>query len=264
MTDRVMPVSWSPASVGPLLGEPYPNAPINEAVFDVRVNRSDGLPIERLDALGGTEVDQYPTRGQVMQVGNQIVLNPEQVSSSIGQRLFGYSFRGPSQVFQVRSDGFTFSRLRPYENWSTFSSEAFRLLAKYLDAAKPFAINRIALRYINQIDVPAIQDLDLGVYLQTRPTMSPVLPQTLEGYFLTTQVQLMDPGPRLQLIETVVNPSPDFLGLILDIDVFWEETLDIADPLLDDLLHERFDLLRACKNAVFEGCVTDAARALFR
>jgi uncharacterized protein (TIGR04255 family) len=264
LADKVTQVPWSPESVSSSLGEPYPNAPINEAVFDVRIAPLDSSVIPELEEFGRTEEERYPVRAEINKVGNQINLNPEKVTSSIVQERFGYSFQGRPELFQARLDGFTFNRLRPYEDWLRFSSEAFRLFTRYVEVAHPSSISRIALRYINQIDVPSMKDIDLDQYLRSRPIISPVLPQTLEGYFLSTQIQLMDPGPRLQLIQTVVNPSPTTVGLILDIDVFWEETLDVTNPALEDLLHERFDILRKCKNAVFEGCITDEARSLFR
>jgi uncharacterized protein (TIGR04255 family) len=75
---------------------------------------------------------------------------------------------------------------------------------------------------------------------------------------------LQDAGPRLNLIQTAVTPSPNEIGLVLDIDVFWEDALDASDAEIENVLRQRFGLLRDSKNAVFEACITAQTRELFK
>ena len=195
------------------------------------------------------------------------MIGPAQLASDTQRAPNGVLRRSSDglQVFQARLDGFTFSRLRPYQEWATFSTEAFRLWRLYRSVALPTSVLRIALRYINQIDVSIEpgQLLDLSVYLRTYPEISPLLPQTIDGYFSNVQLMLREAGPKLQLIQTVMISSPNILGLILDIDVFWEEALGATNEEIQTVLGERFDLLRDYKNAVFEACITAETRKLF-
>ena len=261
-------MSWSPQVVSETLGRRYPHAPINEAVFDIRVQLPASASTEQLRIVGQDE-ENYPTSEEIYAIENRVSFNPQQVSSGVQRTANGFWWRSRSelQVMQARLDGFTFSQLRPYEDWASFSAEAFRLWHRYEAVMSPNIISRLALRYVNQIDVPATPPetrLDLNAYLRTRPELSPLLPQTLDGFFSTIQMALQDPGPKLQLVQTVVTPSLMVLGLVLDIDVFWEEALDTSDPDMEDILRERFSLLRDSKNAVFEACITDQTRELFR
>jgi uncharacterized protein (TIGR04255 family) len=61
--------------------------------------------------------------------------------------------------------------------------------------------------------------------------------------------------------QTIIEPAnPAVVSLVLDIDVF--RTVDI--PQTDPELWNLFEQLRKKKNEVFEACITDAARRLFR
>jgi uncharacterized protein (TIGR04255 family) len=261
-------MAWTADDVQQYAGRHYPAAPINEAVFDIRVQLPEAVSLDTFAPVCEAEEERYSERTQIMQVGNQFTFGPQQlVSAGVQQQLVGYASRSRDnlQGFQLRRDGFTFSRVRPYQEWTTFSTEAFRLWQRYRDVTQPQFLRRIALRFINQIDIATTRGdvLDLSKYLRTRPELSPQLPQTLDGFLFTSQLQLIDPNPRLQLIETVVNPNDETLGLILDIDVYWEEEFQVNDPEFDTVLRQRFELLRHCKNAVFETSITDEARELF-
>jgi hypothetical protein len=68
----------------------------------------------------------------------------------------GWRFVSPDKlhVFQARLNGFTFSRLPPYVDWESFRTEARRLWDLYRAVANPIAPTRIAVRYINRLDLP--------------------------------------------------------------------------------------------------------------
>ena len=74
----------------------------------------------------------------------------------------------------------------------------------------------------------------------------------------------MEAGPTVQLIQTIINPAPEKVGLVLDIDVFWEDILTMGRAGLDNVIKERFVQLRDCKNGVFEGCITERTKELFQ
>src|SRR5207253_4384748 len=108
---------------------------------------------------------------------------------AIGVRThIGYTFTSSDglQAFQSRLDGFTFSRLAPYNGWESFCSEARRLWNIYREVTQPQAVTRAAVRYINRLDLP-LPIRDLKDYLRTVPEVSPDLPQGLSGYFMQLQ-----------------------------------------------------------------------------
>jgi uncharacterized protein (TIGR04255 family) len=262
-------MTWSPETVSEALGYPlgrhYEHAPINEAAFDIRVQLPVSVTVDQLREVGQGEED-YPTDEPLFAIANRLSFNPQQFSSDVQQIAKGFRWTSTDglHVLQASLDGFTFSRLRPYRDWAAFSAEAFRLWDRYKAIASPTTISRLALRYVNQIDVPSTLRLDLDAYLRTRLELSELLPQTLDGFFSTIQMALQDAGPRLNLIQTAVTPSPNEIGLVLDIDVFWEDALDASDAEIENVLRQRFGLLRDSKNAVFEACITAQTRELFK
>jgi uncharacterized protein (TIGR04255 family) len=68
----------------------------------------------------------------------------------------GYIFhsKNENKIVQARLDGFTFNKLRAYEDWNKFHSEARELWELYDKIIKPISVDRIALRYINRIEIP--------------------------------------------------------------------------------------------------------------
>src|SRR5207244_403675 len=76
---------------------------------------------------------------------------PRQIVSDLGWR--GLRFRSVDEkhIVQFNRDGFVFSRLEPYTNWVNVSRGGLRLWDMFKEMAKPVAIHRIGLRYINRI-----------------------------------------------------------------------------------------------------------------
>jgi uncharacterized protein (TIGR04255 family) len=63
------------------------------------------------------------------------------------------------------------SHLAPYENWNAVRDEARRLWALYRSIAKPSKLIRLAVRYINRIDMPLPLG-DFKDYLRTVPDVT--------------------------------------------------------------------------------------------
>jgi len=69
----------------------------------------------------------------------------------------GFRFWSPDrqQVFQVRLDGFLFSRLTPYTEWEQWQPEARRSGDRYCSVVRPRSVVRIAVRYVNRVSIGA-------------------------------------------------------------------------------------------------------------
>ena len=239
----------------------YPNAPITEAIIDIRVRRRESVNLHELNTLHELIRDQYPGRANRNLAQGRIGVCT-QVSASASQQQIGFLFKtsDEKQVFQASIDGFTMSRLAPYESWEPFRDEARRLWELYRRVGKPEEITRLAVRYVNRIDIPLPFD-DLNQYLRTFPEVSPDLPQALSGLFM----QLTIPQPDIECVtllnEALIEPAkPDIASIILDIDLFRQDNV----PQDDVELWKTFEVLRERKNEVFEACITDKARELFK
>jgi len=119
---------------------------------------------------------------------------------------------------------------------------------------------RVALRYINRLDLPMPMD-NLNTYLRTYPEVGPDLPQSLAGFLMQLQIPHEDIKAFLVLNQAMVPPAREGVAsMILDLDLFRTSNL----PQSDEEIWEYFEILRTRKNEIFEGCITDATRRLFR
>jgi uncharacterized protein (TIGR04255 family) len=238
----------------------YENDPIKEALIDIRV---EPLPQSMRPALGDLyeQVNgQYPDKQEQFVVGAQLSFGSE-VTSQTSQTPIGFAFRSKDgkQIFQARLNGFTFSRLRPYGNWHDLREQGRKLWALYRAAIGPQNVTRVAMRYINQIDIP-VRSIDYKDYFLTTPEVSRELPQMLSGFFMQLQMPQPDLQGMLILTQAAVAPSaPDTNSVILDLDVFQ----DAPELTSDDQVWDVLEKLRERKNSYFEGCLTDKTRALF-
>jgi len=164
------------------------------------------------------------------------------------------------QIFQARIDGFTFSRLAPYDRWESFRDEARRLWAAYRMIAQPERVTRIAVRYVNRLDLP-LPLRDFKDYLRTVPEVSPALPQGLTNFFMQLHIPQDDLDAMLLLNQAMIPPAHGgVVSVVLDIDLF--RSKDLPDD--DDSMWGIFEQLHTRKNDIFEGCITDLTRELIR
>lgn len=240
----------------------YENAPITEALIDIRVELPPAVTLLDLAPIHEVVKERYPRKRNRIYVQGQLSVGDEiGVGATAKQTPMGFTLTSDDekQVFQARLDGFTFSRLRPYGNWSELSSEARRLWGIYSRAVAPTRITRLAVRYINQIDVPQSL-IEYKDYFRTVPEVSPDLPQGLSGFFMQLQFPQVDFGGTLILTQMSIQPPAEgFTSVVLDLDVFRENT----EAKSDDDLWQLLEVLRNRKNEFFEGCLTEKSRELF-
>ncbi len=239
------------------------NAPIVEALIDIRVKLPSDINVAKLQALHPLVDELYP-QVQELKKGSVTIKAGEAFEAATGDiRHIGYRYfsKDKKQILQSRLDGFTLSRLKPYETWDALREEAERLWQLYVSIASPEVITRVALRYINRIEIPFSSLKDFGEYLTALPQIPPELPTEISS-FLT---RLVMPEPALgataiiaQALEPVINQ--DIVPVILDIDVFKEGEFDIDSKEAWDTI----DKLRNFKNDIFFKSITEQTKELCR
>lgn len=235
----------------------YSRAPIREALIDIRVQARDGLALADLEAIAVGD-PRYIQRKDIQFMTAELnvgAMTPPQTTA----KKIGFQFWDVEKVrvFQARLDGFTYSRLAPYDCWEELSGEARRLWSRYRDLVRPEQITRIAVRYINRLDLPA--PADLKVYLRTSPEISSDLPQFLGNWLMHLEIP---DGKRQLIINESVAPSvvPGTVAIILDIDIF--QVLEV--PQDEESLWNTLQDFRVRKNEVFERSITEAVRERIR
>ncbi|MFV1966515.1 MAG: TIGR04255 family protein [Pirellulaceae bacterium] len=240
----------------------YEIAPITEAIIDLRVALREGLPLDVLRQISNDAAKEYSVVEQTIEAAGMLQVQPGiSASASAKQKHTGFRFtsREKKYILQRRLDGFTFSRLAPYESWKPFRDEAKQLWSHYRETVEPNEIIRLAVRYINRIDIP--QPCELKDYFRTSPEVSEDLPQQLAGFFMQLRIAQDDIGCELLINQTIAPPPrDDVISVILDLDLFRKDNVAQNESQIWDF----FEAIHARKNDVFEACITDKTRELFR
>ena len=180
----------------------YQKAPITEAIIDIQVRTAEAVSLSKLAELQDREGGAYPNR-KAMFMASVMLEAPEddEPKAKTSREERGCAFIGADghYVWQARRDGFTLARLKPYEKWQLFRAEAERLWRLTRETIQPVEITRVAVRYINRLELP-LPIGDFKDYLRTVPEVSPELPQGLANFFLQVQIPLEDIGGMASLI----------------------------------------------------------------
>lgn len=234
------------------------NAPITEAVIDIRVKLPSSTDIKSIDSLFDKIKSHYPTRQEQTVSEFSFGLKPGEdpvKASKLHVNGYRYISADHKQIVQARLDGFTMSRLHPYTEWNEFRDEANKLWQYYRDIAKPEAITRVALRYINNLNMPfPINDFD--EYLTAPPIVPKELPQGISSFL--TRIVVTEPSLGINAIITqaleLVPPMREItrLPVILDIDVFNQDPKGMTEADAWNTIEQ----LRHFKNKIFDKSIT--------
>lgn len=245
---------------------PFPQlaaAPIVEAVIHWQARAERPWEPEEVRAELMKHLPEYPKLAPqhavllALEASMGETAPPPTATRMVGWQGFRLSTDDRLHIAQFKRDGLVFSWLRPYQDWETFEAEARRLWRIFVELAAPSQIQRLGVRFINRLDIRAIDRL--GEYLREPPTCP--LPLKSFLYQSTFEVPESDLGVNvvktLQTSESGGNATP---ALIVDTDVFTKRPMPCVEELLDD----RLPKMRWLKNAVFFSLLTEDTIASFQ
>jgi uncharacterized protein (TIGR04255 family) len=244
--------------------ENFPNAPIVEALFDIKVEYQRDINHSELESLHQFIKSDYPTKKALRIFQSQLKFKKDEAAEpTFSDKIIGYQFwsSDEKQVVQYKQDGFAYSRLKPYENWDSIFTEAKKLWEIYNKNLKTYLVKRIAVKYINLIEIP-LRSFKLENYFTAPPQVSDGLPQSIENFI--SQITIKYPETTTKAIITMkLSPSSnkDTTSTIYDIDVF--KITDIKSERYSTIW-ETFNELRLIKNDIFDKGLTENAKKLFR
>ncbi len=239
-------------------------APIVEAVIDFRVPQVAGVRSDAFSNLTSSIGEKYSKPEPINLIEARFgidqgkMLDPAQSKTDLGWR-----YKAETEIVQFRIDGFTFSKIEPYTTWNEVFGEAFRLWRVYLNVAKPAQLSRIAVRYINRMQVPGNQKISDFI---KKPPVVP-LPESSTELDYAIRVHMLDFLTRIriadhtrgaeaivvQAIESKIDPNA--MSLYLDIDAYKLDAFEPDTPQLPEL----FQGLREFKNEIFYASITEMA-----
>jgi uncharacterized protein (TIGR04255 family) len=167
----------------------------------------------------------------------------------------GVLFRSEDRkrVAQFRTDGFTFNQLAPYPGWKAARADAIRFLDVYLDLAMPLRLTRIAIRFINRMELPA-NLRRLATRFVGIPEVPSGSPRELVHYVQRTVTRDEKSGMVAIVAQSIERPTRSGHGaLLLDIHAFMESGAGFERSTIDS----RLDELRRVKNRIFFSFITE-------
>jgi uncharacterized protein (TIGR04255 family) len=236
-----------------------PHAPIREAVIDIAATTNSTF--EAVQRLAERLEGRFSSRVDLWQ--NSIGFSFDQhghSSTTTARNRLGVRLDASPHVLQIRTNGLTFSRLAPYEDWAQISSQAKEWWTAYSDCLNVVEVTKVAVRYVNSMPIPQPYQ-DFGCYLTCPPKIPTALPQTVGGFL--HQTTIVDGSvERLARVTQALEPSPNPTGpltILLDIDVSQQKSFGAKDPAIWQVL----DGLRDFKNNIFFEYITETTAGYF-
>ena len=244
--------------------ETFRNPPITEALIDIRAELPVGVELPHLEKLHEEIKSQYPTMKLRNRWEGMVEFKEGQAPTSEAKDLGpdGILFwsADEKQLVQYRLDGFTFNRLRPYKAWDIMKAEAQPLWDIYVSRIEPIQVSRLALRYINSIEIPE-KSFELEDYLAEPPRIPKGLSQVIEQ-FLSRVVVGFPEFDAKAVITLAPQPSnnPNVTSILFDLDISRSVNLGPSSQDIWVILSK----LRELKNMIFDKYITERTKELFR
>lgn len=243
------------------------NAPITEAIIDIRVKLPKSFEIDKFRSLKTELSDRYPIIDEyrIFSEHHKITSGKPQIGT-IEEGVLGYFYKSADkkEIVQFRRDGFTVNRLHPYTKWDDLIAKAKNLWPKYRQIAVPEAVTRLAARFINNLKLP-LPIKDFSEYLSVAPDIPAGLPQEVTNFLnrITIHDSTQDISANItQILVKWLQPSKyqnNHIELILDIEVYKQGDFSMADLEIWD----HFEKFRKMKNEIFFNYITEKTARLF-
>jgi len=238
--------------------------PITEALVDFRIVADSNIDADRLRPLINDLRLAFPKHDEKKQFSSEFRIEAGKllppVARDLGFHGLWLSSEDGTRIAQFRSDGFTFNNvgLGDYMGGEALFDEALNLWTRYAGFAHPAAVTRLALRYVNRLDLPLNEGDEFERFLVAPPRLPPQAPQRVSS-FVSRVVAHDDTGATAvvtQKLDTPTRPVP----VIIDVDVFFTRDTPV-DP---EYLRTFLETLRNLKNRCFFALLTDEAVKLYQ
>ncbi len=221
--------------------------PLREALIDIRLREE--LPasvLSKFEAPKGFPMKKGIKHGQF-----QLQAEPDKpfAAKVLTEEALGirYEREDGSEVVQLRRNGLTYSSLKNYPGWEVLREAARDAWQGFLAVSGPVNVSRLAVRYINAINIPLGADYD--EYLTTGPRVPKLAPPVVTSFIQRILVPFEQDSATAIFTQTLEMPGP----AVLDIDVFTECSIEgtSAD------IWSRLEKLRGIANRIFFSSLTE-------
>ncbi|MDF9540336.1 TIGR04255 family protein [Bacillus cereus] len=148
----------------------YQNPPLSKVECEIRISQNSpwdsaipGLFFEKLR-------DKYPHREKGNEISAEVGPGPEgfQHKVKINDTLI---LKNPDKTIaiEITQDSLSITHTVPYSSWENFIHVIDEVLLAYLSVTDNFELERVNLRYINEILLPSTENVELKDYFNIYP-----------------------------------------------------------------------------------------------
>jgi uncharacterized protein (TIGR04255 family) len=226
------------------MGEKLLSPPLIEALCEFRFRPTGPwdwtLPGRLYDQIG----TEFAERSQVEAVE---VVQLERGKSPLPQMTNRFRMKRPdgSAMVQISPYLLAVNYLRLYPNWETFRTLILRIFKKYMERCGACNIQRVGLRYINQIPLPESR-CELESLISVAPPLKGALDRSLGGFYQRYEIPFDSPRGTL-IHQTGIQKKDQETMLMLDLDFGSQEFEGLSDQLaVENWLNQAHDVIYEC------------------
>ncbi|MGB9701055.1 MAG: TIGR04255 family protein [Thermodesulfobacteriota bacterium] len=227
------------------MGEKLLSAPLIEALCEFKFDPSSPWDWTLPGRLYNQIAYEFPERSQVEEAEVHIQLGS-------GNPPLSQIIKGPDRVQMKRLDGsamvqigphlLAINYLRLYPNWETFRELILNIFDEYIKLCGDYKLQRIGLRYINQIPFTG-DGGGLESLIRVVPPLKGILEQPLIGFY--QRYEFIFSSPKGNLIhQTGIRKTDQGPVLMLDLDFGSMELKEFVNKLsVEKWLNEAHDII---------------------
>ncbi|MBI4314056.1 MAG: TIGR04255 family protein [Candidatus Omnitrophica bacterium] len=243
------------------MARPYPNPPVREALCEIYFSGSRWDPATQGQFYERIKSD-FPVRQQISEFFAEFNISEQErgtrVSESKARMRYGRT--DGSRLVQLAPNLLVVNQLQPYPHFGDWRPVIGAMAAIYAELAVPKTVQRVGLRYINEIAVPLAGEFKLEEYF----TVYPNIPESVGGkhgpYMLRLEMPTAHEGHSL-VITFAMGPRKDPEKLVFTLDLY--DTFAQPFPFSTAEIERRVDESHAEIERVFGNFSTQKLKALF-
>ncbi|MBU9723155.1 MULTISPECIES: TIGR04255 family protein [Bacillaceae] len=232
----------------------YKNPPVREVICELRFNRVGswdatipGLMYERLKS-------DFPKKEQVNSIEAEIGPGPDGFQHNVKlSESLQIKTENEEASINISPYRLIISHVNPYTSWENFLKLIDKSFSVYAEINCPEDIERIGLRYTNEIDLQRTK-FELDDYFNFYPHLGGSLNRDYGSFITGVQLPFDEGKNNLKLQLTNKNQL-----LILDLDYFVTDSKYISI----EEIYPWLDVAHSRIIETFEGCITDKLRDFF-
>jgi uncharacterized protein (TIGR04255 family) len=241
------------------IGKHYAHPPVIEALAEIYVDGAiwdDTVP----DRFYAAVRDQFPEKGRVEQIALEIEVGKEEATASARTAAPRHQFRSSDgrRIVQISADVLVVNQLRPYEHYESWRALFLELLGRYRSLVKPSGVQRLGLRYINDVRLPGKQ-IELSDYFHIWPQVPDDLRATIRDFAMRLQLRPELDGHELTV--TLGSVPRESSGGSVMMDIYDIVAFGPSDSFA--LVRERLDAAHAIVERTFERALTERSKSMF-